>query len=530
MTLVTGLTPNAPTDHAASLTNAQLINAALRGPDKTAEVPAGVYTLADDAAGSARIIGLPDGSRLVGAGMALTTLRAQTDSPLNQAVVANDLHTDAAHTTPNVNLYVADMTVDGNIGNRTSVANPNSSGCAVTWRCVNDSLIERVRALNGNHSFDVSASVYMPNELAVTDPAKRPPGPSLRNRLVDCEAGGSSDDAFTSHCSDFTVFERCRAINHESKPRTGNSNGFEIDDGSRWTKLIDCFSRGWSSAFAAKGHPQNIPAQFTTFVRCHAEWSRYGFWLFWEDHLGPDGFAYGQVLRDCSATDLGDVLGYDASLGYSYHPSLLIGQYDGVLVDNFTCWDSATSPIAITGGATNARINGVTSTDCWTRPYQPQRRGVVTVSDTAGPNIRLSNINVRNNGPERVTAVAVESTDCLVEQVEATTGALKRWRANTAYVVGEYCYPSTGVVLAVVREGVTADVPPPTPDMNTGVDDGTLRWVRTYGSAVTLTSITNRKQVRQITQTNHGYRVTCTGGTYAGNYKTEAPQPVGWWK
>lgn len=531
MAIVTGLVPNAPTDHAASLNNAQLINTALRTGDGHAEIPAGVYTLADDTAGSARIIGLPDNARLTGAGQTLTTLRAQTGSPLNQAVVANDLHTDTAHTTPNVNLYIADMTVDGNIGNRTSVPNPNSSGCAVTFRCVEDSLIERVYALNGNHSFDVSASVYQDNNLPVTDPGKRPIGPSLRNTLRDCKAGGSGDDAFTTHNSDWTRFERCQAINHEDKPRSGNSNGFEIDDGSRWTYLGDCVSRGFSAAYESKGHPQNIPAQWTTFERCHAEWSRYGFWIFWEDHLGPDGFAYGAVLRDCTATDLGDVLGYDASLGYAYHPSLLVGQYDGVLVENFRTWDSATSCAVFSGGTTHVRVDGIDMTDCWWRPYQPQSRATVQVSDTAGVDIRISNVTVRTAHHVRPSAVGIAGTDCLVENITAETGPIDAWKANTAYEAGEFCYPAAGVVLACITAGTSGSTPPEAPAMNTGVDDGTARWVRTYGSAVYVTgSVTDRKQARQIRQVAHKWTETVTTGTYQGNYTAEPPAPDGWWK
>lgn len=526
MTLVTGLIPNAPTDAAASTTNQERINAVLR-TDGFAEIPAGVFTLKGP---GARLIGCTDNSELAGAGISQTTLRAMSGSPLNQSVVANDLHDDQPHDTPNRNILIRDMTVDGNSGNRTTAPNPNSAGVAVTLRCVWDSTIRRVRALNGDHSFDISASVYMPNDLATTDPAKRPPGPSMRVRLEDCEAGGSSDDAFTTHCSDFTVLERCRAINHESKPRTGHSNGFEIDDGSRYTTLIDCYARGFSAGFAAKGHPQNIPAQWTTFIRCHAEWCRYGHWHFWEDHLGADGFAYGVVMQDCSATDLGDVLDYDTSLGYAYHPACNIGQYDGIVVDRFNMFDSATSHFNISGGATNYRVNGVTSTDCWTRPYQPQSRGVINVTSTAGANGRISNSNVRSNGRQRVTAVNVASDDCLVEGVQAVTAPLNHWEPNRAYELGEYVYTVTDVVLAVVKAGTSGATQPNTPAMNTGIDDGTVRWVRVYGAAVILSKTDSKVQARQITQVNHKYAAVITSGTSSGKYTGQPPAPDGWWK
>lgn len=88
------------------------------------------------------------------------------------------------------------------------------------------------------------------------------------------------DDGITTHDSQYITIRDCYA--HVDNNASGLytqaiSNGFEIDDGSRFVNVINCISRYSVSGFQAKGHNNTPVAHDIIFENCLAEYCHHGF-------------------------------------------------------------------------------------------------------------------------------------------------------------------------------------------------------------------------------------------------------------
>jgi hypothetical protein len=127
-------------------------------------------------------------------------------------------------------------------------------------------------AIDGDrHSIDVTA----PSDFRGSIPAlfDRPtgtateydPDPARFIKLFDCEGIGGSDDCITTHHCHNIYLIRCVGKDAFGARVPGNSNGIEIDDGSRNLWVIDCKGVRADCGLQIKGH-NDAPAPYNVYV------------------------------------------------------------------------------------------------------------------------------------------------------------------------------------------------------------------------------------------------------------------------
>ncbi len=120
------------------------------------------------------------------------------------------------------------------------------------------------------------------------------------------------DDGITTHYAHTCKFINCRAI-HEDSHRlelAENQNGIEIDGGSEYIDVLNCYSFGYKAGFAAIGHENEAPARNILFYGNTAEQCRIGI-LTWnrpeeipiEDRAELTN-ARGVIFRDTKVIDM----------------------------------------------------------------------------------------------------------------------------------------------------------------------------------------------------------------------------------
>lgn len=123
-------------------------------------------------------------------------------------------------------------------------------------------LVRGVNCIDGyKHSMDIAAPKYVEgNNGATYDPQ-----PSRFVRVEDCYFTGGGDDNFTTHHSSDLWVVNCLSENPSGVRVPGNSNCFEIDDGSRNVMMTDCVGIGGNCGLQIKGH-NYAPAPYNVVV------------------------------------------------------------------------------------------------------------------------------------------------------------------------------------------------------------------------------------------------------------------------
>lgn len=195
-----------------------------------------------------------------GAGRGITTLLIKAGTGWNNRSVTNKYQLDGL--THHWGLF--EITIDGNQPNR--IQTGGSGGIFGTNVSIVHSEyvwitnVESIRAMQ--HNFDVTAQTYLYNGDGVYNPGdptasgKWSTTPSRYIWFRDCKADGHGDDGFTTHGSEFIWFDHCWAGGSwkASLVSYENTNGFEIDDGSRHVWLNHCYSEKNAHGFEVKAH------------------------------------------------------------------------------------------------------------------------------------------------------------------------------------------------------------------------------------------------------------------------------------
>jgi hypothetical protein len=171
------------------------------------------------------------------------------------------------------NIVIENMTIDFNrarwaVGGGTRLADSlyggfqdnNSHALSI---CYSEYVLVRgVSCIDGyEHCLDVAAPKYVQgNNGATYDPQ-----PSRFVRVEDCYFSGGGDDNFTTHHSSDIWVVNCLSENPSGVLVPGNSNCFEIDDGSRNVMMTDCVGIGGSCGLQIKGH-NYAPAPYNVIV------------------------------------------------------------------------------------------------------------------------------------------------------------------------------------------------------------------------------------------------------------------------
>lgn len=181
-------------------------------------------------------IRLPSFTHLVGEGKEQTILRLHDQAPKSSWLVTN-----ADHKKGNHHLCVENMTLDWNVERlgdipRTSTGG-NRSSC-LTYAHVSYGWVKKVKAINpGLHCFDISSTKY-----SYSGDGTRARGGSKYVWLDGLQGYGFGDDGITTHHSDFVFISNshmCDPSGKGHKEGFSNSNGIEVDDGSRNIWLLN---------------------------------------------------------------------------------------------------------------------------------------------------------------------------------------------------------------------------------------------------------------------------------------------------
>lgn len=188
-------------------------------------------------------------------------------------------------------IKLANFTVNGNWQNR-NLTNWNKNytgggvvvtrepGTNIEVQAAYNVVIEGVTAINGiQHNFNIRAGAYSYNRGITYECLF----PSYDCVIKDCTAKNERyDDCFTTHDSYNILIDNCVCImdNNANGTYSGAvSNGFEIDDGSRFVEVRNCKAYYAVCGFQAKGHDNTPPAHDVTFSNCTAFYTQFGFVL-----------------------------------------------------------------------------------------------------------------------------------------------------------------------------------------------------------------------------------------------------------
>ncbi|UTI42095.1 peptidase G2 autoproteolytic cleavage domain-containing protein [Niallia sp. RD1] len=257
-------------------------------------VPAGVYVV--------RGLKIPSWVELVGDGMGLTIIILHEDTPATEWVITNQDYING-----NRNISIKGMTLDWNKSRQGGVsATGGQHSSCLSLAKVKFAWIKEVEGINpGLHSFDITAPTY--DHLPDTDYTKD----GCRFVWIDnCVGSGYGDDGITTHYSEYIWISN----NHLSDPDgdahedgVSNSNGIEIDDGSKHVWVINNYTTGNIRGVEVKAHTEWSAAQDVHIIG-HTSYQDVRAYDF--RHIGhhtvedPDSTtAYDVVMTNCTAIE-----------------------------------------------------------------------------------------------------------------------------------------------------------------------------------------------------------------------------------
>nr|WP_295972224.1 glycosyl hydrolase family 28-related protein [uncultured Bacillus sp.] len=180
-------------------------------------------------------IRLPSWTYIQGAGKGVTTLKLHDHAPKGTRLVTNMNHWKGNH-----HLFVEALSLDWNLERLRNTEKTstwgNHSSC-LTYANVTYGWVKNVEGINpGLHCFDISSTLY--NYAGDGYQAR---GGSRYIWLDQLTGYGFGDDGITTHHSDYIYIFRshmCDPSGRAHKKGFSNSNGIEIDDGSRNVLLV----------------------------------------------------------------------------------------------------------------------------------------------------------------------------------------------------------------------------------------------------------------------------------------------------
>nr|WP_249023433.1 glycoside hydrolase family 55 protein [Planococcus salinarum] len=216
---------------------------------KTIFVPEGQYIV--------KGLKVPSWTRLVGAGKGKTVIRLHDGAPRRRTLLAN-----RNPIAGNRNISVERLTLDWNLERlkpHQKTASGNNLSSCLTFAKVEYGWVKDVDAINpGLHCFDISSTFYSYAGDGTT--AK---GASSHIWLDRVTGSGFGDDGVTTHHSNHVFISNSHFSDPSGrahKQGISNSNGFEIDDGSRNVWLVNNSSTRCFGGVEIKAHETSSAA------------------------------------------------------------------------------------------------------------------------------------------------------------------------------------------------------------------------------------------------------------------------------
>ncbi|MBU8917889.1 glycoside hydrolase family 55 protein [Neobacillus sp. 114] len=219
-------------------------------------VPPGVYNITKG-------IRIPSWTCLIGAGKGVTTIRLHDSAPKGMRLVTNTNHWRGNH-----HIFVQGLSLDWNVERLGDTAKTstwgNHSSC-LTYANVTYGWVKDVEAINpGLHCFDITSTLYN-----YAGDGFRARGGSKYVWLDNLNGHGFGDDGITTHHSDYIWISNSHMCDPSGRAHQigfSNSNGIEVDDGSRNVLLVNNSTARCFGGVEIKAHQNSSAASNVQIV------------------------------------------------------------------------------------------------------------------------------------------------------------------------------------------------------------------------------------------------------------------------
>ncbi|MBU8637705.1 peptidase G2 [Bacillus pumilus] len=390
---------------------------------------AGVYIV--------RGIRIPSNSALIGQGKGITTFKLHEDAPASTILLTNADHSG------NKNIYVDGFSLDWNRDRQGGMrATGGIASSTLTFAKVHFGWVKNVQSINpGLHGFDFTAPSYNISGSNYTKDGCR------YIWIENCEASGYGDDGITTHYSEYIFIDRCHCTNPSGKAHkegTSNSNGIEIDDGSRNVWVNGSYTSGNIRGVEVKAHAE-WPAAQNVHVSDHVSYRDVR--SYDARHIGHHIASDPQstTARDVSFTNCVSIEPVFNDMYKGLSPrALVVSAYHRVKVTNFTAignpsYDYKNYPvIAVQYKSRRVDINGLSITGFKKASHDVRVFGGPQKAD----DVTISNFNIENSASIGIgIGGRVYSVKLMAGNLIHSNGNIGVYSPNTqTMIVGVHAY------------------------------------------------------------------------------------------
>ena len=345
-----------------------------------------------------REIRLPSWTILAGEGKGKTIIKLHDDAPKGTRLITNSHHQRG-----NRNIYVEGMSLDWNVerlGNVEKTATWGNHSSCLTYAHVTYGWVKNVEGINpGLHCFDVSSTLY-----DYSGDGFRAQGGSKYIWLDQLNGYGFGDDGITTHHSDYIFISNshmCDPSGRAHKKGFSNSNGIEVDDGSRFVWLVNNSSARCFGGVEIKAHHNSsAPSHVQIIGHLSVNDNRSFNFRHIGHHKSTDSES--KTAFNIRASNLVVIRPVFTSLYAGSTPrGMVVSAYRNVVINNFILvgdpdYDYEENPmIAVQYRARNVTLNNITLLN-----FKKAGGDIKIFSgDNRADNVTLQNITMINSSP-----------------------------------------------------------------------------------------------------------------------------------
>jgi hypothetical protein len=361
-------------------------------------------------------IRLPSWTWIVGAGKGMTKIKLHGQASKGTRLITNKNHWKGNH-----HLLVQGLSLDWNVERLGEVEKTstwgNYSSC-LTYANVTYGWVKNVEAINpGLHCFDITSTLYN-----YAGDGYRARGGSKYVWFDNLNGYGFGDDGITTHHSDYIFISNshmCDPSGRAHQKGFSNSNGIEVDDGSRNVLLVHNSTTRCFGGVEIKAH-QNSSAASNVQIVGHISVNDNRSYNF--RHIGhhKSSDSESRSAYNITAVNLASIAPIFTDLYKDSTPrGLVVSAYKNVAINHFTLigdpdYDYKGNPvIAIQYRARNVILNNVSMKDF-------RKAGVdikVFGGDNRADSIQINNVQIQDSAPKEVE-IGVGFQDINIQQVK----------------------------------------------------------------------------------------------------------------
>ncbi|SDM60095.1 glycosyl hydrolase family 28-related protein [Bacillus sp. OK048] len=369
-------------------------------------------------------IRLPSWTYLVGAGKWKTTIKLHDHASKESRLITNADHWQGNH-----HVFVQGLSLDWNVerlGIVTKTSTWGNYSSCLTYANVTFGWVKDVEGINpGLHCFDISSTLY---NYAGDGYLGR--GGSKYVWLDNLSGHGFGDDGITTHHSDYIFISRCHMCDPSGRAHQrdfSNSNGFEVDDGSRNVLLVHNSSARCFGGVEIKAH-QNSSAASNVKIVGHISVNDNRSYNF--RHIGhhKSTDTESKSAYNITAVNLVAIAPIFTDLyKYSTPRGLVVSAYKNVVINHFTLigdpnYDYNGNPVL----AVQYRARNVVLKNILIKDFKSGSAGIkVYGGKNKADSVTICNLEIRDSTLKAIDVGACVQ-DIIVEKVIATEKASKK--------------------------------------------------------------------------------------------------------